>query len=97
MANVTVTGNITKHLADKGFNLTETITLNDGRSFDKYWTVWGKQAPIGDTVTVTGELGTKILKDHTTGEDKISAAGNRIVELTVNNATITTTQTAMPF
>ena len=106
MANVSVKGVISKALGDKGFSLTETITLNDGRSFDKYWTVWtGLDFTVGSTVQVSGELGAKILKDFQTKEDKLTRNGDRIVELSINNvsalgtleAASTTATPAMPF
>ena len=85
MAFVTVEGTITR-TNSKGFSLEETITLSDGRSFPKYWTIWGhnNDALEGDHVQIKGELSAKILKDYKTGEDKLTQRGERIVDLIVN-------------
>jgi hypothetical protein len=85
MAFVTVEGTITR-TNTKGFKLEETIRLNDGRTFPKYWTIWGKHedALEGDIVVVKGELSAKILKDYQTGQDKLTKAGERMVDLIVN-------------
>jgi hypothetical protein len=85
MAFVTVEGTITR-TNTKGFKLEETIRLNDGRTFAKYWTIWGKHedALEGDIVVVKGELSAKIFKDYQTGQDKLTRNGERIVELIIN-------------
>ena len=85
MAFVTVEGIITR-TNSKGFKLEETTTLNDGRSFPKFWTIWGfnEDALEGDHVQIKGELSAKILKDYMTGEDKLTQKGERMVDLIVN-------------
>ena len=95
MAFVKVEGIIQKTLGTKGFSLAETIRLNDGRSFDKYWTIWSNDvATIGDFVEATGTLSAKILKDWETKEDKLTRAGERIVDLAISDAKIRTLRAA---
>lgn len=89
MAFVTLEGKITR-THNKGFKLEETITLPDGRSFGKFWTIWSNtEAEVNDLVTVKGELSTKIAKDYQTGEDKLTQKGERIVELVCNATDVT--------
>lgn len=101
MAFTKVEGIVGRQLGDKGFTLTETITTSTGSTFEKYWNVWTKQqASEGDFVEVTGTLGTAILKDYKTGEDKLTQSGKRIVELTINDGQVKTLRpnnTEMPF
>ncbi len=51
-------GTVTRAVGTRGaFAVEETITLPDGRSFPKSYTVWAEECPpIGSIVSVTGEI-----------------------------------------
>lgn len=53
------TGEVTRHIGSQGaFEVAETITLQDGRSFPKKYTIWAKGEPpaIGSIVAVSGDV-----------------------------------------
>lgn len=57
------TGEVTRHIGSRGaFEVAETITLNDGRSFPKKYTIWfeGEPPAVGSIVAVTGQVTVKM-------------------------------------
>jgi hypothetical protein len=57
------TGEVTRHIGSRGaFEVSETITLNDGRSFPKKYTIWyeGEPPAVGSIVAVSGEVTVKL-------------------------------------
>lgn len=61
MAKVTISnGEVTKHLADKGFILEVKYRTRDGEEKSEKWTVWGKQPDLGTVLEVEGDLSIKM-------------------------------------
>lgn len=61
MARVTISnGEVTKHLADKGFILEVKYRTRDGEDKSEKWTVWGKQPALGTVLEVEGDLSVKL-------------------------------------
>lgn len=57
------TGEVIRHIGSRGaFEVSETITLNDGRSFPKKYTIWfeGEPPAVGSIVAVSGEITVKL-------------------------------------
>lgn len=57
------TAEVTRHVGSRGaFAVAETVTLPDGRSFPKSYTVWleGEAPPVGAIVSVTGVFSAKL-------------------------------------
>ena len=90
MAYTSIDGHVTR-THPKFISVEETITIADGRSFPRYWQCWVERnnIPEGSIVNVKGNLSTKIAKDYNTGEDKLSKKGERLVEHTLNDCTVT--------
>lgn len=54
---------VTRHVGSRGaFAIAETVTLPDGRSFPKSYTVWheGEAPTVGSIVSVTGVFSAKL-------------------------------------
>lgn len=85
MASTTVNGTVNRIFASKGFSVKETWSGRDGHSGTRYWSVFvpdGQPVTVaeGDTVKVSGLLGTKV-----------STRDARYVDHTVSNAVVEVT------
>lgn len=78
-------GQVVRHVGTRGaFAVEETITLPDGRSFPKTYTVWAEIAPpIGSIVQVTGELTVK------TREYAAPSGMKTAIDINFNNPNVT--------
>jgi hypothetical protein len=88
MAYVKIEGIVEKPLGNNGFILVETVKARDFM-MEKKWKVWNVQTlpDFGSFVEVTGEISTKIAKTQD-GTDYITAQGNRMIDLNVNDSTV---------
>ena len=96
MAFVKVEGIVGDHLGDKGFTLLERITTITGQSFDKKWTVWASQPNRGAMVEVTGTLRADIARHWETKELILSAKGEPLVNVAINDATVKVLRDVVP-
>lgn len=79
-------GEVVRHVGQNGaFALQEWVTLPDGRTFPKTFTVWatGLAPEIGSLVKVTGEMSTKL---RTYGDNGEKTA----IDVSINNPEIET-------
>jgi hypothetical protein len=85
-------GQVVRHVGTRGaFAVEETITLPDGRSFPKTYTVWAEIAPpIGAIVQVTGELTIK------TREYVAPTGVKKAIDINFNNPNVTVMGQPMP-
>lgn len=85
-------GQVVRHVGTRGaFAVEETITLPDGRSFPKTYTVWAEIAPpIGSIVQVTGELTIK------TREYPAPSGMKTAIDINFNNPNVTVLGAPMP-
>lgn len=85
-------GQVVRHVGTRGaFAVEETITLPDGRSFPKTYTVWAEIAPpIGSIVQVTGELTVK------TREYAAPSGMKTAIDINFNNPNVTILGSARP-
>lgn len=65
-------GEVTRHVGTRGaFAVAEMVTLPDGRSFPKTYTVWADEAPeIGSIVSVIGVMSAKAREYETANGPK---------------------------
>lgn len=80
-------GRVARHVGTRGaFALEEWVTLPDGRTFAKTYTVWneGTVPAIDAIVAVVGELGTKVRAYM--GSDGIE---KYVVDVSINQPTVT--------
>lgn len=85
MATITTTGEIARIIDGYGFKLVETTKLRSGEEKKTWITVWTKASVrVGDTVTVTGSLSTKL--EEYTGRDNVPKTG---ISIHVNDAQVT--------
>ena len=96
MAYAKVTGTVTKPLLDKGYEISETVTVafgpSAGQSWPVRWAVWTKQPlNLGDLVDVAGELTVK-------QREYLDERGNpkTVIDRSVNADTITVARAAQP-
>lgn len=84
-------GTVTRHVGSRGaFVLEEQVTLPDGRSFPKSYTVWyeGDNSPaVGDLVSVIGVFSAK-----TRGYQ--APSGNKVaIDISINEPEVTVNHT----
>lgn len=80
-------GRVARHVGTRGaFALEEWVTLPDGRTFAKTYTVWneGTVPPIDAIVAVVGELGTKVR--NYVGSDGLE---KHVIDVSINQPTVT--------
>lgn len=95
MIGTIASGEVKRKVGSRGaFAVAETITLPNGATFDKTYTVWydGEESPnVGDIVTVTGEVsvktreyaapsGMKTAIDINFNDPKVQVLGRQTVE-----------------
>lgn len=79
-------GEVTRHVGTRGaFAVAETVTLPDGRTFPKSYTVWqDNEAPaIGAIVAVTGVMSAKIREYESQGNVK------HAIDISINDPEVT--------
>lgn len=79
MATIDVTGDVIRHLADKGFVLAEPVIRKGDAGFEtvgtNYYTVWfGELPPLKTTVIVHGRLSVKL--DEYQGKPQVKTTIN---------------------
>lgn len=91
MATITATGEVARIIDGYGFKLVETTRLRNGEEKKTWITVWTKSpVRMGDTVTVTGSLSTKL--EEYTGRDNVPKTG---VSININDAEVSSSD--VPF
>lgn len=84
-------GEVIRHVGSRGaFAIQEHVTLPDGRTFPKTYTVWaeGDAPALGALVSVIGVFSAKV-REYNAGGEGINARPKSAIDISINDPEVT--------